>query len=63
MNLEETPRNDWITVDLNLNPPGIEMINLIDPTMRPSIALRGKRAAVRVPLDGHQMALLISDTG
>ncbi len=63
MNLEETPRNDWITVDLKLSPPDIEMINLIDPAKRLSVELRGKRAAVRVPLDGHQMALLISDIG
>ena len=61
MNLEKTQRNDWITVDLNLSSPGIEMVNLIEPARRASVELRGKRAAVRVPLDGHQIALFIPE--
>lgn len=60
LNLEQTSRNDWITVDLNLSPPGTEMVNLIDPSMKVCVERRGLRAAIKAPLKGHQIAVFTS---
>ncbi len=58
MNLDSHPRNDFVTVDLNLSPAGEKMVNLLFPGQRVAVEQRGPRHAVRVPLDGHEMAIL-----
>ena len=58
LNLDAAPRNDYVTVDSNLNAPGAKLINLLDPKTRLDAETSGGRRAVRVPLPGHGMAIL-----
>ncbi len=57
MNLEASPRNDFVTVDADLSTAGEVMVNLLDPQKRVTVERRGPRHAVRVPLEGHEMAI------
>jgi len=57
MNLEASPRNDFIAVDANLNPNGQVMVNLLNPQKRVTVERRGPSHAVRVSLEGHEMAI------
>jgi glycosidase len=58
MNLDEQPRNEYLTVDANLNIPGGEMVDLLDPARKVLVEKVGERLAVRVSLQGHGMAIL-----
>jgi glycosidase len=58
MNLEASPRQDLITVDSNLTPPGTTVVDLLDESAVFPVEELSGRAHVRVPLAGHQMALL-----
>lgn len=58
MNLDSTPRNDFVTVDVNLSPAGQKMVNLLAPDTQVTVERRGPRHAIRVPLDGREMAIL-----
>lgn len=58
MNLDASPRHDYITVDRNLTPPDCQMKDLLNGG--PSITVKGisGRAYVQVLLQAHQMAIL-----
>lgn len=58
MNLEATPRADYLILDANLNAEGAKLINLLDAKTGLSVESRGNRRAVRVPLPAHGMAIL-----
>ena len=57
MNLDANPRDEFVTVDANLSPARGIMANLLDPEKRVKVEQRGQRHAVRVPLEGHEMAI------
>ncbi|NIQ38776.1 MAG: alpha-amylase [Proteobacteria bacterium] len=61
MNLDSIPRNDFVTVDVNLNSPKQKLINLLKPDKHVVVNQRGARHVVRVPLDGHEMAIFKND--
>lgn len=58
MNLEGSPRNDFVTVDSDLTPAGKTMVDLLDRRRRVTVEERGQRHALRIPLEGHDMAIL-----
>jgi glycosidase len=58
LNLEQRPRQDFITVDRNLTPPGTFMTDLLRETATFPVEEISGRALVRLPLEGHQMAIL-----
>jgi glycosidase len=58
LNLDGESRQDFITVDANLTPPGARLVNLLAPGPGVVAEQRGERSAVRVFLDGHGMAIL-----
>ncbi|HLA74337.1 MAG TPA: alpha-amylase family glycosyl hydrolase [Gammaproteobacteria bacterium] len=57
LNLDASPRNDFITVDYNLNSVGQTLTNLLDNTQHVTVEQSGTRRAVRVPLGGHGLAI------
>lgn len=58
INLDTNPRNDFITVDGNLMPDGKRMKNMLKPESLYTVQAIGRRDAVRVTLDSHEMAIL-----
>jgi glycosidase len=59
LNLDLTGRNDYVSVDRNLTPPGSEMIDLVNGVAPLSVEETSfGRAFVRIPLQGHQIAIL-----
>jgi len=58
MNLDSAPRNDFITVDRNLNPPGTQLRDLLQPARTFSVEERAGRSTVRIDLPQHGMAIL-----
>jgi glycosidase len=58
MNLQASERHDWITVDRNLTPPDGKMVDLVAGGRPLKVEESQGRAWVRVPLKGHQMAIL-----
>lgn len=58
LNLDADVRNDFITLDRNLTPPGTVMTDLLHPQHHFVVEDRGGRSAVRVPLEGHTVAIL-----
>jgi glycosidase len=58
MNLQASRREDCITVDRHLSAVGTKMTDLLGGTVPVSVQESSGRAYVRVPLAGHQMALL-----
>ncbi len=58
MNLDRDGRNDYVIVDSNLNPEGFEMLDLLEGQRILAVEKRGQVHAVKVPLEGHQMAIL-----
>ncbi len=58
LNLEATPRADYLTVDRRLSAPGQVMHDLLDPERRHTVEEHQGRAHVRVALAGHGMAIL-----
>ena len=58
MNLDSTPRNDFVTVDSNLSSAGEKMINLLEPETITPIVMAGERHVVRISLRSHEMAVL-----
>ena len=60
LNLDRNPRNDWITVDASLNRARMAMRNFLQPDQYLEVTENHGRLAVRVPLQGHGLALFIS---
>ncbi len=58
MNLDSTPRNDFVTVDSNLTPSGKKVVNLLKPESVIPVVATGQRNAVRIGLGPHEMAVL-----
>lgn len=59
LNLDAAPHNDYITVDRNLSPPGRTMRDLLRPDQGVCVESGPDgRAAVRVPLPAHGVAIL-----
>lgn len=58
MNLTATSRQDCITVDRNLTPPGSQVIDRLNGGLPLTVAESAGRAYVRVPLQAHQLAIL-----
>ena len=58
MNLDASPRNDFVTVDINLSPSGLKMVDLLGSEKQVIVEKRGTRHAVRIPLEGHEMVIL-----
>jgi len=58
LNLDAAPRQDFITVDAHLSPPGVPLVNLLAPSQVAVVAQRGGRSAVQVPMAGHGVAIL-----
>jgi glycosidase len=58
MNLDSEPRNDCVTVDVNLSPAEQKMVNLLDSKKQVTVEPNGLRHFVRVPLDAHEIAIL-----
>lgn len=59
LNLDAGARDDYITLDRNLTPPGTQLKDLLHPQVHFTVEDRGGRSAVRVPLDGHTAALFV----
>ena len=57
LNLEVTPREDFITVDARLNAEGATMVNLLEPSERLTVDRHAQRHAVKVRLNGHEMGI------
>lgn len=57
MNLDEKPRQDFVTIDANLHRPGDRLGNLLDPTQETTVIQAGSRSAIQVFLPGHHLAL------
>lgn len=58
LNLDQLPRQDLITVDRNLTPPGTIMTDLLGGLAGIPVEEAAGRAFVRLALAGHQMAIL-----
>lgn len=58
LNLDESPRSEYVTVDVNLSPEGKRMVDLLSAGRSYTVERRGERCAVRVDLEGHGMAVL-----
>jgi glycosidase len=63
MNLDTSPRADFVTVDGNLSPARETMVNLLNPERHVTVEGRGPRHAVRMPLEGHEMAIFKRQLG
>lgn len=59
LNLDEQPRNDFVTVDASLNPIGSTMADLLSPGNKIRVVNRGERHVVRISLEGHGIILLL----
>ena len=57
MNLDLTPRNDFVTLDSQLTPAGEKMINLMAPEIIIPVLATGQRSAVRIGLCPQEMAV------
>jgi glycosidase len=60
INLAAFSRHDCVTVDRNLTPTGSQMIDLLGRVSPLAVQDSHRRAYVRVPLQGHQIAILKS---
>jgi glycosidase len=58
MNLDASPRHDCVTVERNITPRGSRMIDLLNGGPPAIVEESHQRAHVRLPLEGHQMAIL-----
>jgi glycosidase len=58
MNLASTSRQDCITVDRNLTPPGSQVVDHLNGGLPLTVAESAGRAYVRLPLQAHQLAIL-----
>jgi glycosidase len=58
INLDASQRQDYITVDRNLTPPGCKMKDLLNKGPSITVKETSGRAYVYVPLQAHQMAIL-----
>jgi glycosidase len=58
LNLQNQPRQDYITVDRNLSAPGRAMKNLLDPQQTAMVKSTNSRAHVQVNLPPHGMAIM-----
>lgn len=58
LNLDGSPRNDYVTVDANLTPAGASMTNLFKPASTCPVIRAGGRNAVQVGLEPHEIAIL-----
>ncbi len=57
LNLDADARNDYITLDRNLTPPGTVLTDLLQPQHQFVVEDCGGRSAVRAPLEGHSIAI------
>lgn len=60
INLENQPRQDWITVDRNLSAPDRQMKDLMKPGHLATVKEAGGRASVQVDLPPYGMAIMKS---
>ncbi|HPJ30428.1 MAG TPA: alpha-amylase family glycosyl hydrolase [Methanothrix sp.] len=58
LNLDQSPRSDFVTVDGNLTPAGRSMENLLGWKKRVEVLSTGGRHVVQLPLEGYEMAIL-----
>jgi glycosidase len=58
MNLDLEPKNNYITVDINLTPIDQKMVDLLGSGKEVLAEQIGQRRAVRVPLAGHEIVIL-----
>jgi glycosidase len=58
INLDNQPRNDFVTVDYKLSTPGCMMTDLLTPTKQYQVEQNNGRAFVHIALPAHGMALL-----
>ncbi len=61
LNLDDRPRNDFVTVDGNLSAPGRVMRDLLRPDRTFPVQASGNGACVQVVLEPHQVAILKVD--
>jgi glycosidase len=59
MNLDTNPRTDYVSLDARLSPTGAIMVNLLAPAKQVTVEAKGGRNAVRLPLDRHEIAILV----
>ena len=58
LNLDSAPRQDFITLDRNLNPPGKVLGDLLQPARSFAVEDRAGRSVVRLDLAPHDIAIL-----
>ena len=58
LNLDSAPRQDFITLDRNLNPPGKVLRDLLQPARSFAVEDRAGRSVVRLDLAPHDIAIL-----
>lgn len=58
LNLDEQPRNDYLTVDASINPIGAAMTDLLSLDRKIQVENRGGRHVVRTSIDGYGILLL-----
>ncbi len=58
MNLQAVKRQDWLTVDRNLTPPGSRLADLLNGGPPLTVTDSSGRACLRLPLEAHQIAIL-----
>jgi glycosidase len=61
LNLDSTPRHDWVTIDASLNRPGATLRSLLQPDQGLVVEESQGRLTVRVPLQGHAIALFAAE--
>jgi hypothetical protein len=54
LNLADSPRTDFITIDAHLNAAGHALTNSLDPAMQLSAETRSDERALLVPLGTHR---------
>ncbi len=58
LNLDANPRQDYVSVDRNLTPPGVKMVDLISGADDFSVRELHGRSCLQIPLDGHRIAIM-----
>jgi glycosidase len=58
LNLADSARADFITIDAHLNAGGDRLTNLLDPAIQLNVETHSERRALRVPLGAHEIAIL-----
>ena len=58
MNLESSPRSDFVTIDANLTVVGHKAANLLAAEQEVAVEERDGRYVIHVPLASHELAIL-----